>query len=255
MLAFIPSSLMMSVTNCLSTDIAAIPLLWIIPLSIYLLSFILVFSRRPPLAHLWMVKAMPIFVLPLMILLIIRGTDPIKIVIPLHLVAFFLIAMVCHGELSRDRPPAEHLTAFYLFMSLGGVLGGIFNALLAPLIFDSFAEYPIIVALACSRSSMGWPLVQIADAHTRHRFSGGDWVCNPHSGIGPAEVRPANESTCCRDDVRFACHHFIFVFPPTASVRSFSGGDLSGGYVFCRESRAGAPGQAVLFWCDPDHSR
>ncbi len=148
-LALVPSSLMMSVTNYLTSDIAAVPLLWVIPLVIYLSSFILVFARRPPVPHVWMIKAMPILVLPLAIVLNIHGTDPITVVLPLHLAAFFVIAMVCHGELVRDRPPAHRLTEFYLFISMGGVIGGALNALLAPLVFKSFAEYPIVVMLAC----------------------------------------------------------------------------------------------------------
>ena len=71
------------------------------------------------------------------------------IFLPLHLLVFFLAAMVCHGELVRRRPPQEHLTAFYLAMSCGGVLGGLFNALVAPLVFDRVAEYPLALVLAC----------------------------------------------------------------------------------------------------------
>ena len=67
----------------------------------------------------------------------------------LHLLAFFVTAMVCHGELAADRPPAKRLTEFYLWMSLGGVLGGLFNALVAPIIFSTVLEYPLMIAAAC----------------------------------------------------------------------------------------------------------
>ena len=149
LLSFVPSSLMMSVTTYVTTDIASVPLLWVIPLAIYLLSFILVFARRPLLRHGLMVRAMPLFLIPLVIALAIRGTDPMALVIPLHLIALFLISMACHGELALDRPAVSHLTEFYLYLSLGGVLGGSFNALVAPLVFNSVAEYPIVLVLAC----------------------------------------------------------------------------------------------------------
>lgn len=148
LLAFVPSSLMISVTTYITMDIAAVPLLWVIPLSIYLLTFILVFARRPVLPHSWMVKAMPFVSLPLVVVLAIRTPGPIALVMPLNLVAFFTIAMVCHGELVRSRPPARDLTQFYFYLSVGGVLGGAFNALLAPSIFKGIAEYPIVLTMA-----------------------------------------------------------------------------------------------------------
>ncbi len=149
MLAFVPSSLMMSVTAYLSTDIAAIPLLWVIPLSVYLLTFILVFAARPPIPHALAARAMPLLMLPLVIAVATRASQPISLLIPLHLLAFFCIVLVCHGELARDRPAAQRLTEFYLWMSLGGVLGGAFNALLAPLVFNTIVEYPLVLALSC----------------------------------------------------------------------------------------------------------
>src|SRR5262249_22607264 len=129
LLSFVPSSLMLGVTTYLSTDIAAIPLLWVIPLAIYLLTFILVFARRPPLPHSLMVELLPIAMLPLILVLASRATGPLALVLPVHPLALFVIAMVCHGELARDRPSPRHLTEFYLWMSVGGVLGGIFTAL------------------------------------------------------------------------------------------------------------------------------
>ena len=147
-LAFIPTSLMLSVTMYLTTDIAALPLLWVIPLSLYLLTFILTFARRPILPHSWMVRALPMAAVVLALFLNISPVaQPISL--PLHLVVFFLAAMVCHGELVQHRPPQGHLTAFYLAMSCGGVLGGLFNALIAPLVFDRIAEYPLALVLAC----------------------------------------------------------------------------------------------------------
>jgi hypothetical protein len=149
LLAFVPSSLMLSVTTYLSTNIAPIPLLWVIPLAIYLLTFILVFMRRPILPHALVLRALPIVILPLIITLVAQATQPIWLLIGLHLVVFFVATMACHGAIARDRPPPAHLTEFYLWMSAGGVLGGLFNALLAPLLFTTVIEYPLVLVLAC----------------------------------------------------------------------------------------------------------
>ncbi len=145
-LAFAPSSLMLGVTTLITFDIAAIPLLWVIPLAIYLLSFILVFSRLPEWVHKIMVGAMPVIVLTVVFAKVFIYS--IGITILLHLLVLFVVAMVCHGELARTRPPATHLTEFYLWMSLGGVLGGLFNALAAPLIFNDIIEYYVVLAIA-----------------------------------------------------------------------------------------------------------
>ena len=150
-LAFVPSSLMLGVTTYLTTDITPIPLLWVIPLSLYLLTFILVFAKRPPIKHRWMVRALPAIVAVLTVIMCLGGRH--AGLIPVHLLAFFVVAMVCHGELVRLRPRARHLTAFYLAMSVGGVLGGVFNALVAPLVFNWVAEYPLALAFACLAGS------------------------------------------------------------------------------------------------------
>jgi hypothetical protein len=147
-LAFVPSSLMLGVTTYLTTDVAAIPLLWVLPLALYLLTFILVFARQPPLSHRGLVWLMPLVVVLLVFLLMLPQQLQL-LFLPLHLVGFFVIALVCHGELARDRPAPAHLTEFYLWLSVGGVLGGLFNGLLAPLVFDRIAEYPLALVLAC----------------------------------------------------------------------------------------------------------
>jgi len=155
LLSFIPSSLMLSVTTYLSTDIASIPLFWVVPLAIYLLTFVLVFARKPLLPHALMVRALPILLVPLVLALAARADQPILVLIPLHLVTFFVVAMVCHGQLAQNRPPTRHLTEFYLWMSVGGVLGGVLNALIAPLIFVTVVEYPLTLVLAALAAR--WP--------------------------------------------------------------------------------------------------
>ncbi len=149
LLAFVSSSLMLSLTNFLSSDVAAIPLLWIIPLALYLLSFVVVFARRqivPP--KVWP-RALVILLLPLVIAIAAHATEPLSLLVPLHVLTFFVAAIVCHGELSRDRPAPAQLTAFYGWMALGGVLGGAFNSLLAPLLFSSVIEYPLTIVMVC----------------------------------------------------------------------------------------------------------
>ena len=149
LLAFAPSSLLLGVTTFLSTDIASVPLLWIIPLTIYLLTFVLVFARKPLIPHRIMVFLEPFVLIPLAVLFFVQIKATTWQVLPLHLLGFFIIAMVCHGELMHSRPPAVYLTEFYLWISVGGVLGGIFNALLAPVLFNSVIEYPLMIVVAC----------------------------------------------------------------------------------------------------------
>jgi hypothetical protein len=146
-LAAVPSSLMLSVTTYISTDIAAIPLLWIIPLALYLLTFAIVFGRRRIVPHRLWVELLPVALLPLVLVLVARANEPLALVIPTHLVTFFVAAMVCHGELARDRPDPRHLTEFYLWMAVGGVVGGAFTALIAPKVFTNVLEYPLVLAL------------------------------------------------------------------------------------------------------------
>src|SRR5262249_36880806 len=148
-LAFAPSSLMLGATTYMTTDIAAIPLLWVLPLGLYLLSFIVVFSRVPAVVHRVMVVLLPILALALVFLMLCELGLIIWVKILVHLVVLFVAAMVCHGELARDRPPTRHLTEFYLWMSVGGVLGGLFNALVAPLVFLRLVEYPLAIVFAC----------------------------------------------------------------------------------------------------------
>ena len=133
---------MLSVTTYLSTDIAAIPLLWIAPLAIYLLTFALVFGRRRLVPHRVWVELLPVALLPLVLVLVARANEPLALVIPTHLVVFFVAAMVCHGELAQDRPDPRHLTAFYLWIAVGGVLGGAFTALVAPRDLQQRARVP-----------------------------------------------------------------------------------------------------------------
>jgi spermidine synthase len=209
-LAAVPSSLMLGATTYMTTDIAAIPLLWILPLTLYLLSFILVFSkisdlvqaiavcvaafvalgltawivptyvlseksetlaglvrlvcvatalgslflliyRQPGLIHRVFVLAVPLLILLLLFVMLSSGARPknITFTLSLHLLTLFAVAMVCHGELARDRPAPRHLTEFFLLMSVGGAVGGLFNALIAPVVFNGIVEYQLAMVVAC----------------------------------------------------------------------------------------------------------
>ncbi len=150
LLAFVPSSLMLGVTSYITTDIASVPLLWIIPLALYLLTMVLAFARRQLIS-----ARLPILVVPgaTVVLLIIYLADTsgsgARTLILLHLAYFFFAALMCHGQLASDRPGTKHLGEFYVWLSLGGVLGGVYNAMVAPLIFRSVIEYPLVILLAC----------------------------------------------------------------------------------------------------------
>lgn len=148
-LALVPSSLLLGLTNFISTDIASVPLLWIIPLTLYLLSFIIVFSKWGDKVHPIMVKLQPVILLPFIAYSFINpAVLPYWLDLALHLSAFFLAVMVCHGELAKNRPHTEHLTTFYLIMSFAGMLGGMFNTFVAPFAFNAVYEYPIMIIAA-----------------------------------------------------------------------------------------------------------
>jgi hypothetical protein len=148
-LAFVPSSLLLGVTTYLSTDVAAMPLLWVVPLALYLITFIIVFSRKSRTASLPVGIAHAVLV-TVLVLIVFWGPDlDLRWEYALHLSVFTATALVLHGELAASRPAPRHLTEFYLWMALGGALGGAFNALLAPVLFKSIAEYQLMVVLAC----------------------------------------------------------------------------------------------------------
>jgi hypothetical protein len=146
-LAAVPSGLLVAVTAHISTDVAAVPLLWVLPLALYLLTFVIVFQRHPIIPHWLVVEVQPIFLLGLIAVTFYTPFETIVWIIALHLVVFFVSVLMCHGELARRRPAPKYLTGFYLWMAAGGVIGGIAAALVAPRLFNWVAEYPILLAL------------------------------------------------------------------------------------------------------------
>ncbi|HZE53949.1 MAG TPA: fused MFS/spermidine synthase [Bradyrhizobium sp.] len=190
-LAAVPSGLLIAVTAHISTDVAAAPLLWVLPLLLYLLTWVLVFQSRPLLPHKWMLMLQPAAIAGVIVLLAVGGEQNLLLTLGGHQLCFFVIAMACHGELARTRPAAKHLTGFYVALSFGGMLGGLFAGLIAPNVFSWVAEYPILVALAALCRPPGderfprwsrwyWPiLLAVAVALIAPAFSNGevlDWL-------------------------------------------------------------------------------
>jgi hypothetical protein len=154
-LSFIPSGLMVAVTAHISTDVAAAPFLWVIPLALFLLTFVLIFRDRP-LAPMGLVERFVPILAASLILFSYFGTHMFVVVLLVHTGFFFCATLMCHFQLYHLRPAADRLTSFYLWMSVGGVLGGLFCGLLAPMIFSNVAEYPILAVLAIAALPQVW---------------------------------------------------------------------------------------------------
>ena len=155
LLAAAPSSLLLGVTAHITTDVASAPFLWIPPLALYLLTFVIAFQDPSPVSpRLVLLLQAPAAAICLLLI-------PIKTsfwlpMLGVHLVSFFLTALMCCQALAQRRPEPARLTEFYLLMSLGGVVGGAFNAFLAPVMFDSVWEYPLVLVLAALARPWGW---------------------------------------------------------------------------------------------------
>jgi hypothetical protein len=167
LLAFVPSSLMLAVTSLMSTDIAAVPLLWIVPLGLYLLSFTVAFSSWGPTALRWATMAAPLIVVGAVA--IRPAGAPMLLALGVQALVVFVGGLVAHGLLAADRPPPVLLTRFYLLVAVGGALGGLFNSLLAPLLFPTLLEYAITIILLMALvvrwrepvvNAHGWPVVR-----------------------------------------------------------------------------------------------
>ena len=149
-LAFVPSSLVLGVTSYVTTDVASVPLLWVVPLALYLLTFVLAFARREVLPGPFFVeRLLPGAAVVLTLVYLSGATEPAWFLVVIHLAFLFVAAYACHRLLADDRPPARRLAEFYLLVAAGGAAGALFNALVAPLVFDAVVEYPLAVVLAC----------------------------------------------------------------------------------------------------------
>lgn len=146
LLSAIPASLLYGVTAHITTDIASFPLFWVIPLALYLLTFVIVFAKKQIGVRLCRSIHIPLVSAFLLFSLLYNGSGLWPL--PIYLFVFFVAAISCHAHLAESRPHASHLTQFYLWMSLGGVLGGAFNIFVAPNVFTTIAEYPLALILS-----------------------------------------------------------------------------------------------------------
>ena len=147
-LAAIPSSLMLGVTTYITTDVASAPFLWVLPLALYLITFIIAFQDKPAMS-LGLTLTLQGAAMAACVALLPFRTTFFGLQLFIHLAAFFLTALMCHQRLVARRPDPGRLTEFYLCLSLGGVVGGGFNAFVAPVVFPDVWEYPLVLLLAC----------------------------------------------------------------------------------------------------------
>jgi len=143
-LAFLPSALMLAVTAHISTDIAAIPLLWVVPLAIYLATFVVAFARQSRAAQPFATKVAVAVGFAAAIVGILPA-GPVLLAIAVQLAMLAIVGYVAHARLAADRPDPAHLTTFYLVVAVGGALGGVLNGLVAPTLFDRVLEYPLVM--------------------------------------------------------------------------------------------------------------
>ncbi len=125
-----------------------IPLFWVLPLAVYLVSFVLVFAKKPPISHRFVVERLPFLILGGLFPTVSQTRFSLAVLLLLYLAVLLGLALVFHGELASNRPAVGHLTEFYLCLSVGGVLGGIFNSLIAPVVFHTVMELPLVLIFA-----------------------------------------------------------------------------------------------------------
>jgi len=161
-LSFVPSGLLVAYSSYLTTDLASAPFLWVLPLAAFLATFILVFRDKPVIRHDWLLALQPALVGLVLFGLATPGNKGWALACIGGTAAFVVTTLVAHRELYEQRPASGHLTEFYLWMSLGGVLGGMFAALIAPQIFNTIWEYPLLLVLgiACRPGLFTKPLAR-----------------------------------------------------------------------------------------------
>ncbi len=146
--ALVPSSLLSGVTTYVTTDVVSAPLFWVVPLALYLFSFVVAFGRSGWATSEFLVRRQAFLLLGAILTVVLQANQPVYLILPIHLLAFFATALLCHGQLAALRPSSRYLTDYYLWISLGGMLGSLFNAILAPAIFTSVVEYSLAMAAA-----------------------------------------------------------------------------------------------------------
>ncbi|MCL2469251.1 MAG: fused MFS/spermidine synthase [Alphaproteobacteria bacterium] len=164
-LAFFPSSLMLGLTQYITTDIAPVPMLWIVPLALYLLTFVIAFADRKSYSEDVLSKIFYGFCCGF-VYIFFQRTPGFFTTLGFYLPLFFLAALLCHNRLNLTKPNPRNLTTFYLCLSVGGTLGGVFNALLVPLIFSRLIEFQLVLAFTAlyflptlKKQGMKWMLL------------------------------------------------------------------------------------------------
>ena len=148
--AFVPSALMLAVTNHISLNIGSVPFLWVIPLAVYLLTFIMAFARKIRLSTAIVSGLATLLVLVLFPIAAVGApvhSSAMWKLMGCHIAILFVASLLCHSAMADRRPPPKYLTEFYFLIALGGVLGGVFTAIVAPAVFNTVFEYPLLVAL------------------------------------------------------------------------------------------------------------
>ena len=167
-LAAVPSSLMLGVTNYFTAEVSPIPLFWVVPLALYLATFVIAFSSSRGRSLRRAERALPLLIAGLLVTIQQEVTGPLGLLVLLHLVVLFLTALAAHGRLAQDRPPVGNLTEFYLWLAVGGIVGGAFNALIAPAVFTGYLEYPLVLVAAAAivawRARWSWRVPAMACA-------------------------------------------------------------------------------------------
>lgn len=147
----LPSSYVLGLTTYVTVEMAALPLFWVIPLATYLLTIMLAFARLPQIVYRVLGWCLPWLIIANFLLVSIstigRGVHDVLMGLPLQIITLFVVSLVFHGKVAADRPGTQHLTEYYLLFSVGGMLGSVFNALVAPLIFNAPIEYPLMIGL------------------------------------------------------------------------------------------------------------
>jgi SAM-dependent methyltransferase len=190
LLAAVPSSLLLGVTTHITTDLAPVPLLWVGPLGLYLLTYILAFSGWGSRAGRLGERLMPVGLALVLLLGLLEAREPIGAVVVVHLIALLGVGLALHGKLAQLAPPPAQATGFYLWLALGGVVGGAFNTLAAPVLFNSIAEYPLALILAAVLLSRSGPSDASNDNSTRAAPGPRAWLAAwwPALALLPAAV-------------------------------------------------------------------
>ena len=174
MLALVPSAMMLAVTTRITTDVAAVPLLWVLPLVAYLATYINAFARRPLLNY---ERLLPILFPALMVAAWMSLAGPgSQLRAGVEVIMFLICGVILHGELAADRPSTEYLTEYYFWMSLGGCLGGTLVGMIAPAVFPSYVEFPLILVLA-ALTQKECPKVSSGNAYKAARILGTTILC------------------------------------------------------------------------------